>query len=243
MIKEIQFTKPKKTNGNTYSCQLYYINNSRKKIVKAAFDNVKLIDKKISHNEDVILVLKEKDMKSFMSDLNTHIISSVKIHHNSWFSSNMSSELIDDYFLSTITYTKDHGDVIKIHIPNSKVDIDSLVIGNRYSLEISFDRLRFFKQKFLLECSLLSSNKNDEKTHILISDEESDSENEDVPEPTFDEILDIRDQYLSSIGKHISIMTEKITILTSLKDELIKSRDIKDIVKVCAAIENQDSAR
>ena len=153
-INDIKFTKPKKIDGKSYICQLYFPQDpNKRKIVKAEFYSVKVIKVQKSGN-DFIILLKNKNMQNFMCDLNTHIVDTVKSNCLEWFGSVMDTELIEDYFTSTIIYNKTHGDLIKIHCSN--IEYVKAFLNKKCEILISFDKIKFHKQNFHLECSIIS---------------------------------------------------------------------------------------
>ena len=115
-VNHIEFSQPKKIDGNTYVCQLSDKKNSKKPIT-ISFNDSKVISLK-RNTSDYLLTFKNRGMNNFMDDLNSHIIETVKRNYQTWFVSNMNPELIDDYYSTTLAYNKEHGDIIKLRCIN-----------------------------------------------------------------------------------------------------------------------------
>ena len=113
----VEFSKPKKIDGNTYICQLF----QSKQPLKILFEKSTIISSTnltnistLKHNNEYTLILKNKSMYDFIFDLNTHIVDTVKKNYQTWFVSNMNPDFIDDYYSNPLFYNKVHGDLIKL---------------------------------------------------------------------------------------------------------------------------------
>lgn len=189
-IDQVRCSKPKKME-NTYVCQLY-LGDTPKTKLSLSFQNSKIIQVKHAFQQgDYIVYMKNKKMHDILYDLNTYIVDYTRKHCSDWFGNNMNPELLEDYFSNPLFYMKNHGDVIKLKCvgsPNINEFVEKTV-----DLSLTITNLRFFKQKFMYECrieavALVGSG------DVLNTDVE-DIDDEDLPQPTEDEINILREEF------------------------------------------------
>lgn len=222
-VNHIEFSQPKKIDGNTYVCQLSDKKNSKKPIT-ISFNDSKVISLK-RNTSDYLLTFKNRGMNNFMDDLNSHIIETVKRNYQTWFVSNMNPELIDDYYSTTLAYNKEHGDIIKLRCINVS-DIETLESASeqkqKANITVTFKNLRFYKQKFVLECIVNQCDIRDSKYDLIEDNIDDDvSEENDFPEPDPEEIRTIKNNYISKLKNIHDTLENEIMILDQKKIEVL----------------------
>jgi hypothetical protein len=267
-VNHIDFSQPKKIDGNTYVCQLYRLdktdkadktdktdktdkadNIKSKKTIKISFNDSKVISLK-KNTSDYVLTFKNRGMNNFMDDLNSYIIENVKKNYQTWFVSNMNPELIDDYYSTTLAYNKEHGDIIKLRCINlSDTDTETLESAiekkQKANISIIFKNLRFYKQKFVLECIIDECEIHDNKYDLIednIDDEVLD-ENE-FPEPDPEEIRTIKNNYISKLKIIHDTLENEIANLDQKKMEVLDNissleltENFSELIKISEEIE------
>lgn len=245
-IDQIRCSKPRK-NDNTYVCQMYVdIGDNKRENLTLPFESSKITHIKHAYQPgDYMLYVKNKGMHDMIYDISNYIIEYVKRHCSEWFGNNMNPELLDDYFSNPLIYTKDHGEIIRlkcINSPNINEYIDKC--SNIY---ITLCNLRFYKQKFTIECKVediqpgskgfILEDKMDDDDLLFESDE-------DIPEPPPDVIKNIKESYellISSKQKEtrakIEEFTTKLNTLNSIQNKFQMCADYKEIIKLCNQIE------
>ena len=221
-VNHIEFSQPKKIDGNTYVCQLSDKKNSKKPIT-LSFNDSKVISLK-KNTSDYILTFKNRGMNNFMDDLNSYIIENVKKNYQTWFVSNMNPELIDDYYSTTLAYNKEHGDIIKlrcINLSDTETLESAIEKKQKANITVTFKNLRFYKQKFVLECIVNQCEIHDTKYDLIednIDDEVSDHE---FPEPDPEEIRTIKNNYISKLKNIHDTLENEIANLDQKKMEVL----------------------
>ena len=245
-VNHIEFSQPKKIDGNTYVCQLSEKKNSKKPII-ISFNDSKVISLK-KNTSDYILTFKNRGMNNFMDDLNSYIIENVKKNYQTWFVSNMNPELIDDYYSTTLAYNKEHGDIIKlrcINLSDTETLESAIEKKQKANISIIFKNLRFYKQKFVLECIIDQCEIHDNKYDLIednIDDEVLD-ENE-FPEPDPEEIRTIKNNYISKLKNIHDTLENEIMILDKKKMEVLDNissleltENFSELIKISEEIE------
>lgn len=246
-VNHIEFSQPKKIDGNTYVCQLSEKKNSKKPI-KISFNDSKMISLK-RNTSDHVLTFKNRGMNNFMDDLNSYIIENVKKNYQTWFVSNMNPELIDDYYSTTLAYNKEHGDIIKlrcINLNDTEETLESAIEKKqKANISIIFKNLRFYKQKFVLECIIDQCEIHDNKYDLIednIDDEVLD-ENE-FPEPDPEDIRTIKNNYISKLKNIHDTLENEIMILDKKKMEVLDNissleltENFSELIKISEEIE------
>lgn len=225
-------SKPRKSENNTYTCN---ISCSKKKTpFVVTLENATIVNKKLI-NGQTFLFIKNKDMYNFFYDLNNKIIEIVKARCGEWFNNRMNTELIEDYYVNTLVYDKSYGDLIKIKCSGDEGVLEKV----KCNIELCIDHLRFFKQKFVLECTVVSF----ETVEPFIDDDGGQLEffeDDEVPMPAQDEIECIREEYLSKIEEVIASIRQQIDMLEDrskgvedARKQLKEARSLDTVMKVC----------
>jgi len=200
--------------------------------------------KPLQQRDENFIFIKCRSANNFMYDLNNAIVDTVKKNSLEWFNNNMNLELIDDYFTSTLVYEKGHGDVIRLKCIG---DDDKLktYIDKPSDITVVFDQIRFYKQKFVLECSITDVT---EEPALQFADLEDDivhdTEYEESPHPTPDDVKAMREEFMCTTQayleeleqKHEAIATKIIGAREVLK-ELEEAKDVDAIISICDKIE------
>lgn len=229
-MDNIIIRKPKKADNNTYICQILDHNN---KTLKLKLNNMIVVEVK-KYNDQFIIYMKNKSVYNIFYDLNTRILDVVKEHCGDWFNNNMNIDYIEDYYTYTLVYDKKHGDLIKLVIN----DASDIILNVKSDITIKISQLRFFKQKFLLECDIESFKTIDSD----IKDAENDEffEEDEVPLPSFEEINNIKNDFINKLNSKISNIkslvetyNKNINELENHLNNLNNSISLESILKVC----------
>ena len=124
----------------------------------------------------------------------------------------MNMNLVEEYFINTLVYKKNIGDLLKIKlIPESDLNLD---INSDYSMRLTLKHLRFYKQKFVIEFTIKSIKSVNNTLEIV---DDSASEYSDTPEPNESDIEYIRNECLTKLDN-------KIDYYNTLKNTLVNSK-------------------
>lgn len=237
-INHILLAKPSKSEG-TYVSSITYC--SKDEPLNIVFENALLINcKQVVKNEEYMMTLKHSKSNNFFYDLNQYIIDVVKEKSKKWFNNNMNTELVEEYYASTLAYDKTHKDVLKLKVVGDNYkELQEKYVGKKVNIEMSFLHLRFYKQKFIIEFDINDISLCDD-TNLFDSDGEYDGEFEDdeeVPTPFKEDIEDIK-------KSTIVICSKKLQELKNEKDELEHklseaNTSIETISRLLDEMENQ----
>ena len=231
----ILVSKPRKSNGS-YVCTISYKSKGDK--LTLSLPNAFIIKTKpLQQRDEILLYFKSKNSINFICDLNAFIIETVKDNSRTWFNNEMNIELIDDYFTNTLFYDKKYGDIIRLKCIGDETKIEDYV-GKRVNILIAFNQLRFYKQKFSIECTVESI------SDSCIFDDESDKE-DDIPYPTgedLDEIvgksLELAEKYINLLHEEKQEMEDKISMIDEKKRALNSTFDVNEILRLCHDLES-----
>ena len=231
-IDKLIICKPKKSDNNTYICNIW--NETIKTPYILDLDHSIIVEKKKIHSLNFIY-LKNKAMYNYFYDLNAKIVEIVKSNCGEWFNNNMNIDLIDDYYTNTLIYDKTYGDIIKLSCINN----DIINENTKCNIRLHLQNLRFYKQKFVLECSIEQV---ETVSEFIEDDFQGDKffEEDEMPQPTNEELESMKNEYIERgeliIERHrrdISVMQEKIASIETLIDNLNKIKTIDNILNIC----------
>ena len=237
-VDKIIILKPRKSNGS-YICPILYSSKNEK--LTYTMTNARLIKTKpLQQRDEAMIYFKCKDAVDFICDLNAFIIETVKDKSKTWFNNEMNVELIDDYFTNTLVYDKKYGDLIRLkYIGDER--ITEGYIEKKVDIEITFNHIRFYKQKFVIECTVDKIN----EVCLLEEDSESDDEIEDVPGPTGEDLdviivesLELIKQYLEDLYIQKQAVEDNIIVIEKKKDMLESASDINEVIRICNDLES-----
>lgn len=220
-IENLLIAKPKKSEG-TFVCEI-------KQPFILELPGSQLIHLKDTNDSGQFIFLKNKPLYNYIYDLNNRIIDIVKDHCHVWFNTNMSSDLIDDYYMSTLVYDKTHGELIKLKVVDP-VDqthfLSEEVLGSNLNIRLKAKNLRFYKQKFVLETTL-----EDYETVcdiIEFSDDDGPSimDEEELAYPSATELNEMKEEMVSKYSNVIKEITEEISKLTEKLDGMNKKKEV-----------------
>jgi hypothetical protein len=239
LFDKIIISKPRKID-NTYICPIYY--NVKNENLQFTFTNVNIISvKPLKNRNEFFLDFKNKNYYNFLFDFNTFITNIVKEKTTRWFNNNMNIDLIDDYYTNPLLYDKNNGDIIRLKCIGKEKNIREQ-IGKKINIHIQFNQLKFYKQKFLLECEII--NYQEANTNCDIIDEDTDNSSDETPEPTADDIDVIKnkyikstDNYLNNLKTMISSFELKINNIESIKINLLNTKNVQNIINICNDLE------
>jgi len=236
----IIISKPRKIE-NTYICPIYY--NQIKNKLQITFTNMIILSfKPLKNRNEFVLYCKNKNYNNFLFDFSSFIIEQVKEKSMEWFKNDHLVDLIDDYYTSPLTYDKKHGDIISFKCIGDE-EIIKNNIGKKTNIVIQFTQLKFYKQKFLLECEVINLNETN-INYDLIDDENEYNIIEEIPEPNIDDINKIKKEYIDNSQKYIlelrnmsSEIESKIKALEHIKFNLLNTNNIENVIPLCNDLE------
>lgn len=248
-VDKVLIAKPHRSESS-YICHIYYPNESTKRNkLKYTFDNASLLQvKPLQQRNENTIFFKCPSANDFICDLNSHIVKVVKDKSVSWFNTHMNVDLIDDYYTTTILYDKEHGDIIRLKCIDKDDDFFKSFVGKNVIINVTFEQLRFFKQKFVVECIIDSIEERTEPCLIKDTDNESEIESIediDVPTPSPEDIKSIKEELLNASEKYLDDLSEdhnriqiKIAEITGIIYKLENTNNIEVISEICDIIEN-----
>lgn len=156
----------------------------------------------------------------------------------------MNVELIEDYYTNTLVYDKKHGDIIRLKSIGDDHTLQQHVM-KKADVTVTFEQLRFYKQKFVVECVIEDVAELDQDTEPTFIQESSEEEfEEDIPAPNEDDIKKIKEECLVETDNHlVELKTElhkleyKIQNIEKLKNELCGTFHIDDVIRICNDLE------
>jgi hypothetical protein len=230
-INLIRINKSKKSDNNTFICPIW--KDKKNILLTIDLNNSVIIMKKCINGQNYIYI-KNKKINNLFYDLNDKIVEIVKANCNTWFNNNMNVDLIDDYYINTLVYDKKYGDLIKLKCIN-----DDIVKENvKCNITISLQHLRFYKQKFVLECNIDTFELIDE--YLLEDDNNSLDEffeEDELPQPTYEELENIKLEHTKKATNTLIKLKEEVSILEDLLIKLNESKTIESILKICDKLE------
>ena len=229
MGENLFINKPKKSDKGTYICP---IRGDGDAIFKFDLENSKIIRLKyLTLTDDEFYVyIQNKSCFDFMYDLNQKIIEIVKSNCGDWFKNNMNVDLIDEYYTNTLVYDKKYGDLIKLKCVGG---VSFFEVEKTYDLSVSLQHLRFYKQKFTLECSIISA---DACKAVFFLDEEEESVDNssdiDSVEPDYEVVESMKNDLLEEVRELSDFYGEKLKSLREFDEKIRKSCDIHEIAEI-----------
>lgn len=244
-ITQILISKPRKSDS-TYICPIYY--HIKKEKLIHVFENAIIVSiKPLQQRDEYFVYIKCKSSNNFIYDVNKHIIDVVRNKSIIWFNNNMNTDLIEDYYTNTLIYDKMFGDVIRLKCVGNESLLNGY-INQKTKLTVVFDHIRFYKQKFVLECHVDDVQPTISICEIKdITDSECDDDPfiDDVPFPNNEDVKKIKEECLDTTNKYIVelktklyTMEYKIQGIEKIKSELLNTNLISDIIRLCNDLEN-----
>lgn len=236
-VSDVHINKPKK-DGGSYFGNIYI---GKKKVLEVNITNATCV----SYDDDNIII-KSKEFLYFIADLNSKVTDIVKANCNDWFGNNMSLDLIEEYFINPIKFSKRHGSVLKLkHSCSSEFEYSE---EKKYDIVLTLKGIRFLKQKFGLEWQIQRVEESRNIEFEMLSDiEDSESSNdEDLPEPIPDDLAIMKEEYINIIINmendivcQQQELQKRLAIIQNLKnniEEAITLKDMEDINNKIAVI-------
>ena len=217
----MKIEKPKKNANGTYDGMIY--KNSKKEHVQLSISNAKVVKTRL-HNSDWYLYIQHPSIAKQVSSINSEVIQIVKENCGSWFKSSLSDELIEDYFTSNIIYDKEMGQVIRFKCLNDISDLEQNVYVN---VEMTLKKIRFFKQKFVIEWDIEEIEVMDQCAIIDLNEIE---ELEDIPVPLVEEIEALKTTYKTHMEKKIIGVKCELAMLEKLVEKIGSVTTINDMI-------------
>jgi len=217
----MKIEKPKKNANGTYDGMIY--RNSKKEHVQLSISNAKVVKTSL-HNSDWYLYIQHPSIAKQVSSINSEVIQIVKENCGSWFKSSLSDELIEDYFTSNIIYDKEMGQVIRFKCLNDISDLEQNVYVN---VEMTLKKIRFFKQKFVIEWDIEEIEVMDQCAIIDLNEIE---ELEDIPVPLVEEIEALKTTYKTHMEKKIIGVKCELAMLEKLVEKIGSVTTINDMI-------------
>jgi hypothetical protein len=236
-VGTLAFSKAKKKEG-FYICPV-------KGTFTLRLDNVSIVSIKDTSNT-LILKCKDKQITKYMDDFNHKILSIVTENSSSWFNTNIDSDLIEEYYISTLQYDKKRGETIRLKIKNIDDIENAKDLGEYVSIALSLKYLKFFKQKFYPEFQVelvetIENNNNFE----MYSDDEFYGDEEEHPVPSFEEVMTMKEECMNTLRNKCDELTEKLCEIENQYNECFEKlakldncENLTDIIKLCEMYSN-----
>lgn len=238
----MKIQKPKRDVNGTYHGLIF--KNSKKELVSLHIKNACLEDIK-EHASDFYLFIKHKNVAKEIYDINNDVITCVKENCASWFKTNLSDDLIEEYFTSNIIYDKNRGQVIKFKCINDLSELQSCANGKTCAhITINLIAIRFYKQKFVVEWEVEEIDIVEDTEAKFVECDDTDDD-EDVPVPYEEDIEALKQQYLNAATHELTKIRDSIKKLKereiSLQDLSTKLSTAENFSQVSAACDNLDN--
>ena len=214
-MSKIKILKPKRNANGTYEGEIY--KNHNKDLLTLKVDDARIVSVK-KHHDDFYLYIKHKTVAKDICDINSEIIATVKNNCKSWFKNTLSDDLIEDYFTSNIIYDKTLGQVIKFKCLNDISELQKDMIAN---ISFTLKTIRFYKQKFVIEWDVDEVEISDSICLLEMGDD-ADADEEDIPEPLVEDILSIKEHYMSIANDGLERLRQEKAILQDKENSLMR---------------------
>lgn len=236
-MSTIKIQKPRKNANGTYEGLIF--KNAKKDPVTLEIKAATVIDIKKTGPSEFYMVLKtpSKDAARQISIISANTISCVKENCALWFKNSLSDDLIEDYFTPNVMFDADRGQVIRIKCTN---DISMLPQDACTNLLLSLKKIRFYKQKFVIEWEVEEAEIIDPVPSTAgIEDLESckDSEEGEDPEPGAEELAALKDQYMSAVESRLDSLKREQSELLDALDRIRTASGFQDISSACDYID------
>lgn len=233
-IDNLAFSKAKKKEG-FYICPV-------KGTFTLRLDNVSIDSIKDTSNT-IILKCKDKEITKYMDDFNQKILTIVTDNSSSWFNANIDSDLIEEYYISTLQYDKKRGETIRLKLRNIE---DAKYVDKNVSIALSLKNLKFFKQKFYPEFQIEVVEEIENHHNLeMYSDDEFYGDEEEHPVPSYEEVMTMKEECMKELRNKCDELTEQICQIEKDYNECFEKlakldscENISDIIKLCEMYSN-----
>lgn len=229
----MKIERPKKDARGTFE-GLIWKSHNKKEHYQLVIENARIVCVKC-HGGEWYLYIQHTGITKDVCDLNTQVIHQVKENCASWFKNTLSDELIEDYFSHNIMFDKEMGQVIRFKCLNDLSDVEPSVPVN---LIITMKKIRFFKQKFVLEWDIDEIEVLD-PCSIVDLDAVAPSDDEDIPMPTLEDVdamkrtsvhaLQDRKHTLETRLSHVEALLKKIGTASTLCDVIAVQDEVENL--------------
>lgn len=217
----MKIDKPKKNGNGTYEGMIY--KNNKKEVVQLSISNARVVRTKL-HNSEWYLYIQHPSIAKQVSGINSDVIQIVKDNCSSWFKNSLTDELIEDYFTSNIIYDKELGQVIKFKCLNDISDLEDHAYVN---LEMTLRKIRFYKQKFVIEWDIEEIEIMDQCAIIDLDDAD---DMEDVPMPLGEEIEAMKTSCKEQLDLRIRTLQDELSRLQDLDKRVDCVANVADMM-------------
>jgi hypothetical protein len=221
-MDKVIVSKPKKQDATYISSLTLKQAPLKFEIAKALITHVKPLQ---TRNENMLTLKVNSGLIKTFAALNHHILEIVKDKAQLWFKNNLNIDLVEDYFSNLVHFDKKYGDVLKLKIISSDDEQLKAFLAQNVAINIVANHIRFYKQKFIVEFSVESMT----LCKSILQDsffEGEEEEEEDLPFPSCDVILNMKEESLASL----KMLKTKIC---EFEKELQGTNDLKLILQIC----------
>lgn len=224
----MKIQRPKKNANGTYEGAIF--KNARKDEVTLYLSRAIVMDVKKTGASEYYMTLKPGDKESLkeVARLSAEVIAYVKENCALWFKNSLSDDLIEDYFTPNVVFDPEKGRVIRIKCTN---DVSMLAPGTALNMVAALRRIRFYKQKFVVEWEV-------DEAEIIDKDVatqegyDSDSDIED-PEPSAEELDALKKQYICESEKRLELLRGEMESLLEALDRLRHATTFPAVSAAC----------
>lgn len=228
----MKIERPKKDARGTFE-GLIWKSQTKKEHYQLDIKNAKIVRVKC-HGGEWYMYIQHAGITKQVCDLNTDVIQQVKEHCASWFKSALSDELIEDYFSHNIVFDKELGQVIRFKCLNDLSDIEAGVPAN---IVITMKKIRFFKQKFVLEWDVEEIEVLDPCVIVDIENAAA-SDDDDIPMPTLEEIHNMKSNILAVLHGKKEELEQQLQMVSLLCERTSGALTLHDLIPVQDEVEN-----
>ena len=237
VISTLSVGKARKKNGY-YTCPIY---SSKKHNYYVRLNNATIIGTKEVGNS---VIVKCKSMLPYMDELTSVLLKVVELNHTEWFNSSIDETFIEEYFTSPIHYDNKNGVVLRLKVKNIE-DIEQSYLHSKVDIVCVLKNITFLRQKFYPVFEVHQLCIAQENNIDFIAEDCEDIDEEDV-NPSFDEVLAIKQEKLNKLYQTAKTLTSvieasktKLETVQKNMTHLEKCNSIASILKCCEEINEE----
>lgn len=219
---DVQVNAPKKSSNSTYTCALYDGTDQK---IECQIPGCYVI----SLDKNILFIKTDKKSLDCFSELGSTVVDLVKDNFKTWFpSSSISDDFIEEYFSDVIIYRKRYGDLLRLKFKDDS-GFTEIPLKKRMTITVVLNNIRIYKQKFVLEWVMKTSDVADDSDSSL---QPSDDDVEvDIP------VDEVREEYLTKVGSYINKLTQELDRYYEFRT-LLERANIGTISKICDVIDH-----
>ena len=225
--------RPPKKIDESYICKVDYSDGK----LELVLQNVKLLRAKmLGPNSFYLYVKPSKTIISRMVELEEHFISTAQTSCSKWFQKKLNPELIEEYFQSSSSIDRIHGNILRFKINEMLPDFDlsSIADGSIIDLTLRLHSIKFYRQSFNIVWSFIDGVKSNtfknfiEDESVFINDDDESDVDESCLGPSAEELVEIVQDLRDKIDNLINILPGRIEMLQKGLVQMITMKEKVD---------------